>query len=166
MVRSRRGSRGRNELTASVEFGLYVDKQGDPRHPQGTIEWEGTAERVAWHPPYILLFNSGFIEVRHVKTGHLVQIISGNDIRCIWDGRGTSHSQAISEGSWDEIVSWEPRVHVAMNMETIQPGRGVATAQHVFELVPAVPFLTGSLASPSRASYFIQPDSPKLNTMY
>jgi len=160
-----------NELTAFTEFGLYVDKHGDPSRRTGTVEWEGTAERVAWHPPYVLLFDSRFIEIRHVETGRLVQIISGNDIRCIWDGRGTNHSQAISEGSWEEIVSQEPRVHGVMNMEVPQPGRRGVTTQHVFELIPTVPlFLPGSLASPSHASYFNQsnspPQSPKLNPAY
>jgi len=153
------------------EFGLYVDKHGDPSRRMGTVEWEGTAERVAWHPPYILLFDSRFIEIRHVETGRLVQIISGNEMRCIWDGRGTNHSQAISEGSWDEVVSQEPRVHAVMNMDSPQPGRRGATAQHVFELIPTVPlYLPGSLASPSHASYFNQsnspPRSPRLNPAY
>ena len=129
------------------------------------------AERVAWHPPYILLFDSRFIEIRHVETGKLVQIISGNDVRCIWDDRGTSRSQAVSEGSWDEIVSQEPRVHGVMNVEAVQLGRRGVTTQHVFELIPTAPlFLPGSLVSPSRASYFDQsnfpPHSPKLNPAY
>lgn len=155
----------------TTEFGLYVDKHGDPSRRMGTVEWEGTAERVAWHPPYILLFDSRFIEIRHVETGRLVQIISGNDMRCIWDGRGTNHSQAISDGAYDEIVSQEPRVHGVMNMETPQPGKRGVTTQHVFELIPTVPlFLPGSLASPSHVSYFNQsnspPHSPKLNPAY
>ncbi|KAH9965641.1 CNH domain-containing protein [Lactifluus volemus] len=72
------------------EFGLYVNRHGDPSRTKGTIEWEGTAEHVAWHPPYILIFDSRFIEVRHVETGRLCQIIPGHDLRCIWDGRGAS----------------------------------------------------------------------------
>jgi len=142
----------------SIEFGLYVDKHGDPSRLLGTIEWEGTAERVAWHPPYILLFDSRFIEIRHVETGRLVQIISGSGMRCIWDGRGANRSQAVSEESSDDMVSHEPRVHGVMNTEVVQPGRGVTT-QHVFELIPTVP-LPGSSASPSRVSYFNQSNSP------
>jgi len=141
---------GRNELIASVEFGLYVDNSGDPIRHIGTIEWEGTAERVAWHPPYILLFDSRFIEIRHVETGRLVQIISGNDVRCTWDGRGTSHSQAVSEGPWDEIVSPELRIHGVMNTEVVQRGRRGVTTQHVFELTPTV-LLPEPSASPSGA---------------
>ena len=148
----------RKGLTSSTEFGLYVDKHGDPSRRMGTIEWEGTAERVAWHAPYILLFDSRFIEIRHVETGRLVQIISGNHMRCIWDGRGTNCPQAVSEGPWDEVVSQEPRVHGVMSMEAPQTGRKGATTQHVFELIPAAPsLLPGSLASPS---HFNQSNSP------
>ena len=153
---------------------MYVDKHGDPSpgRRMGTIEWEGTAERVAWHPPYILLFDSRFIEIRHVETGRLAQVISGNEMRCIWDGRGTNQSQVVSEGSWEEVVSQEPRVHAVMNMESPQSSsRKTLTTQHVFELIPTVPlYLPGSLASPSHASYFNQsnspPHSPRLNPAY
>jgi hypothetical protein len=135
-----------DDLTSSVEFGLYVDSHGDPSRSTGTVEWEGTAERVAWHPPYILLFDSRFIEIRHVETGRLVQIIFGNDMRCIWDGRGSGRSQAIPEGPWEEVVLQESRVHAAVNAEL--SGWRAVTNQHVFELVPTVSSqLPGSLAS-------------------
>ncbi|KAF9647671.1 hypothetical protein BDM02DRAFT_3187748 [Thelephora ganbajun] len=81
------------------------------RPNKGTVEWEDTEEWVAWHPPYTLLFDSRFIETRHVETGRLVQITSGNYTRWIWNGRGTNHSQAASEGSRDEIVPQEPGAH-------------------------------------------------------
>ncbi|EMD39100.1 hypothetical protein CERSUDRAFT_47353 [Gelatoporia subvermispora B] len=158
------------------EFGLYVDRHGDPSRSIGTIEWEGTAEHVAWHPPYVLLFDSRFIEIRHVETGRLVQIIPGNDIRCIWDGRGTTSVTAATPGpeGWNETMSQEPRVHGVMNAAepTPQPGTGPRPnrpiAQHVFELIPTIPlYLPGSLSSPSQSTYFAQsnspPHSPRLN---
>jgi len=158
------------------EFGLYVDRHGDPSRSIGTIEWEGTAEHVAWHPPYVLLFDSRFIEIRHVETGRLVQIISGNDIRCIWDGRGTTSVSAATPGpeGWNETMSQEPRVHGVMNAadQPPQPGPGPRPArpiaQHVFELIPTIPlYLPGSLSSPSQSTYFAQsnspPHSPRLN---
>ncbi|KIK66357.1 hypothetical protein GYMLUDRAFT_157979, partial [Collybiopsis luxurians FD-317 M1] len=52
------------------------------------IELEGTTECVALHPPYILLFNSRFIEVRHVQTSCLPQIVLSHNVHCLWDGRG------------------------------------------------------------------------------
>lgn len=135
---------------------MYVDANGDSSSRTGIIEWEGTAKRVAWHPPYILLFDRRFIEIRNVESGRLVQIISGDDMRCVWDGRGTSHSQATSEGASDEVVSQQPRVHGVMNMRTHQPGKGgatVQTVQHVFELITTFPLSpSGSSDSPSHAS--------------
>lgn len=120
------------------EFGIYVDKHGDPRRSQGTIEWEGRAERVALHHPYILLFDSRFIEVRHVETGRLSQIIPGNDIRCIWDGRGVGTNVVTPsfEGREDMMVQ-DAQVHAVMDIT--EPGRVTrTTAQHVFELLPTV----------------------------
>jgi hypothetical protein len=143
------------------EFGLYVDKHGEPSRASGTIEWEGTADHVALHPPYILLFDSRFIEIRDVSTGRLVQIIPGNDIHCLWDGRGLS-TNIVTTGpdTWQDGMSQEARVHVVMNApETIPPPGGAirpprAVAQHVFELLPTVPlYLPGPLASPTTA-YF------------
>ncbi|KAF7371013.1 hypothetical protein MSAN_00735500 [Mycena sanguinolenta] len=54
------------------EFGVYVDRHGKPRRNGTTIEWEGNAEKVALHQPYILLFDSRFIEIRNIETGRLM----------------------------------------------------------------------------------------------
>lgn len=151
------------------EFGIYVNKHGAPSRSTSTIEWEGTAERVAMHWPYILLFDSRFIEVRHVSTGLLAQIIPGNELRCIWDGRGTSSTAAATgaEGPQQSIpMNLEPRIHAVMSApeplgQPGQPGRPRAIAQHVFELVPTVPlYPPGPLTSPSQSAYFPQSSSP------
>ena len=153
-----------------LEFGLYVDKHGDPCRTMGTIEWEGTAERVAFHAPYILLFDSRFIEIRHVETGLLVQIISGSDVRCIWDGRGVSTS-SVSPLHED---SQEAQVHVVMNATDSTNGPGTlknkSIVQHVCELIPTVqlfPSDTNSTAgagqdgraTPSNTNYVVSPQS-------
>ena len=134
----------------------------------GTIEWEGTAERVAFHAPYILLFDSRFIEIRHVETGLLVQIIPGSDVRCIWDGRGVSTS-SISPLHED---SQEAQVHVVMNSSDSTNGPGAlknkSIMQHVCELIPTIqlfPSDTNSTAgagqdgaaTPSNTSYVASP---------
>jgi len=119
-----------------TEFGVYVDKHGDPSRSTGTIEWEGTAERVALHHPYILLFDPRFIEVRHIETGRLAQIIPGNDVRCIWDGRGVSSSRFTPT-----TTGQENQVHAVMTNSDQGPINGPRTkaiAQCVFELVPTV----------------------------
>ncbi|KAJ6477474.1 CNH domain-containing protein [Mycena vulgaris] len=158
------------------EFGLYVNKHGDPSpsRPLGTIEWEGTAERVAFHAPYILLFDSRFIEVRDVETGRLAQIIPGNDMHCLWDGRGqASNNNEQNLADHRNGVLQEARVHGVMNAPEPPPlpGRPAprAVAQHVFELIPTIPlYLPGSLASPSTTTYFSSsspPHSPQLRPM-
>jgi hypothetical protein len=124
-----------------LEFGVYVDKHGDPSRGAQTIEWEGTAERAALHSPYILLFDTRFIEIRHVESGKLVQIIPGQDVRCIWEGRAANprQSQAGGYDGYDDMIQ-EAQVHCVMN--GTDPGQRVmsrSTPQHVFELIPTVP---------------------------
>jgi hypothetical protein len=145
------------------EFGLYVNRHGDPSRTKGTIEWEGTAEHVAWHPPYILIFDSRFIEVRHVETGRLCQVIPGNDLRCIWDGRGASMPTVAPgpNGTWEEAPSQEARVHGVMRADdALQQLRSgpPGVVQHIFELIPTVPlFLPEKLTSPLQQSSFVHP---------
>lgn len=38
----------------------------------------------ALHYPYVLAFEPTFIEVRHVDSGALMQIIPGNSIKCLF----------------------------------------------------------------------------------
>ncbi|KAJ7132313.1 Dbl-like domain-containing protein [Mycena epipterygia] len=139
------------------EFGVYVDRHGDPRRGATTIEWEGNAERVALHSPYILLFDSRFIEVRNIETGRLAQIIPGNDIRCLWDGRGVGSSIIQIPGPAGEPTVQEAQVHAVMNgVDPMQPGGrpSRAVAQHVFELIPTIPlFLPEPGLSASQSPY-------------
>jgi hypothetical protein len=120
-----------------AEFGLYVDKHGDPSREFGTIEWEGTAKRVALHHPYVLLFDTQFIEIRHVDTGRLAQIIRGNDVRCLWDRRQLSTCTMSTSKDGQELL-----VHGVMGAmdPVIQPEArpSGAIVQHVFELIPTI----------------------------
>ncbi|KAJ7460820.1 signal transducer [Mycena latifolia] len=142
------------------EFGVYVDRHGDPRRGGATIEWEGNAERVALHAPYILLFDSRFIEIRNIETGRLAQIIPGNDIRCLWDGRGVGSSIVATPGPDGEPTVQEAQVHAVMNgIDPSQPGSrpSRAIAQNVFELLPTVPLYLpeqAPAAPPPQSQYF------------
>ncbi|KIY49935.1 Dbl homology domain-containing protein [Fistulina hepatica ATCC 64428] len=143
---------GKDEfLLCYDEFGLYVDKHGDPSRPAMAIEWEGTAQDVALHEPYVLLFDSRFIEVRHLETGRLCQIISGTEMRCIWDGRGADDLATQAPGAFQEA-----RVHGVMSASdsTSPPSRGMSRpiAQQVFELLPTTPLSAlGQSQSPSQS---------------
>jgi len=127
-----------------TEFGLYVDKHGDPNLTKGTIEWEGTADHVAWHPPYVLIFNLHSIEVRLVDTGRLCQIIRGQDLQCTWDGC-RSLVRTLSpdpDGNWNETPAQGEHVHGVMRADDGSQAGSPDTAggvkQCVFVLIPTI----------------------------
>ncbi|GBE78752.1 Dbl domain-containing protein [Sparassis crispa] len=119
------------------EFGLFVDSGGRVGLSAQMIEWEATAERTAFHPPYVLLFNSRFIEIRHVETGNLMQVILGDDMRCICDGRSGANvttSSVLGPEGWHEGPSQDSRVHVVMRAPRLDTGPDC-----IFELIPTIP---------------------------
>ncbi|KAG8980920.1 hypothetical protein FRB94_010320 [Tulasnella sp. JGI-2019a] len=121
-------------------FGVYVDPQGGLSRASAIVEWEGTAERVAFQHPYIVIFNTRFIEVRDIRKGRLLQILSGVDIRCIWDGRSTSVTQPATpgtSGTIDSTVSnYSTGIHGVMKVAGSGDKEGVYSKQKVFELLP------------------------------
>ncbi|KAF8887321.1 CNH domain-containing protein [Infundibulicybe gibba] len=143
------------------EFGVYVDKHGDPSRSAATIEWEGTAERVALHSPYILLFDSRFIEVRHVETGRLAQIIPGTDVRCIWDGRGVGTNVSATGAHGREDMGSEAQVHVVMTPPVESGTKARAVAQHVVELVPTIPLFPSASQKRDTGAYAVHPGGGK-----
>ncbi|KDE03554.1 hypothetical protein MVLG_05982 [Microbotryum lychnidis-dioicae p1A1 Lamole] len=66
------------------EFAFYVNKNGWRAKSNWIIQWEGFPTHFALHYPYVLAFEPTFIEVRHVESGALMQIIPGNSIRCLY----------------------------------------------------------------------------------
>ncbi|KAG0196302.1 RHO1 GDP-GTP exchange protein 2 [Mortierella sp. GBA30] len=71
-------------LLCYEEFSFYVDKTGRRARNGWIIHWEGVPTFCALSLPYIIAFDPSFIEIRHVETGDLVQIIPGNNIRCLY----------------------------------------------------------------------------------
>ncbi|ORZ21220.1 CNH domain-domain-containing protein [Absidia repens] len=76
------------------KFAFYVNNRngslvicGSGRSPL-LCEWEGTPEHIVYQHPYIVAISSQFIEVRHVDTGELVQIIPGDNIRLTYYNGG------------------------------------------------------------------------------
>lgn len=95
----RAGSEG--FLLVFDEFGLYVNRQGEPRQSNCLCEWAGTAKQVAFCDGYAMLVNTNFIEVRHVETSRLVQVIRGTNICSLYnnDGKvGIAMDVAVHEG--------------------------------------------------------------------
>lgn len=130
----------------SIRDGPQPDRRASFRQPSRdfrTIDWETLPKTVAFHAPYILLFSWNFIEVRHIHSGKLVQILQGSDVRCVWDGSGVQPDHLLGaappkDGYGDEADTIEPRIHVVMDDPKV-PGRTQrGTSQTVSELQPTV----------------------------
>ncbi|GAA6059873.1 hypothetical protein JCM10212_007078 [Sporobolomyces blumeae] len=78
------------------EFAFYVNKNGWRAKSNWIIQWEGFPTSFALHYPYVLAFEPTFIEVRHVESGALMQIIPGNNIRCLFADSPPSASSSSS----------------------------------------------------------------------
>lgn len=82
--------------SALAGFAFFADRHGDPIADRLTeiVEWEGRPDSVVYQPPYVLAFDSRFIEVRDItQRGKLVQFINGANIRCCYDGQGVLSSE-------------------------------------------------------------------------
>lgn len=66
-----------------TEFAFFVNNQGWRKKEYHVIHWEGEPEKFAIWYPYILAFDSNFIEIRKVETGELVRCIVGEKIRLL-----------------------------------------------------------------------------------
>ncbi|KAL0097934.1 CNH domain-containing protein [Phycomyces blakesleeanus] len=65
------------------EIAFYIDKKGRRVRSGWMINWEGAPTAFAFRFPYVIGFDPKFIEVRHMDTGKLVQVIPGTNIRCL-----------------------------------------------------------------------------------
>ncbi|KAI5120261.1 hypothetical protein M0805_004597 [Coniferiporia weirii] len=78
------------------EFAFYVNKSGWRARTEFMVYWEGHPRSFALYYPYVLAFEPTFVEVRHVGSGALMQIIQGNNLRCVFAEAppSTTHSKA------------------------------------------------------------------------
>ncbi|KAF3914756.1 hypothetical protein ABW20_dc0100156 [Dactylellina cionopaga] len=73
-------------LLCYEECGVYVNKHGDVSRSV-IMEFVGKAKAAAHYPPYVLLFDQDFVEIRNADNGRLRQVIAGRDARCLDDGQ-------------------------------------------------------------------------------
>jgi len=66
------------------EFAFYVNKTGWRSRREFMVYWEGSPTGFALHYPYVLAFEPTFVEIRHVETGSMSQIIQGNNLRLLF----------------------------------------------------------------------------------
>ncbi|KAH9479544.1 Rho1 guanine nucleotide exchange factor 1 [Psilocybe cubensis] len=66
------------------EFAFYVNKSGRRSRKDFMVHWEGTPTGFALHEPYVLAFEPTFVEVRHIDTGLMSQVIQGSNLRLLF----------------------------------------------------------------------------------
>jgi len=66
------------------EFAFYVDKSGRRSRKEFMVNWEGMPTGFALHEPYVLAFEPCFVEIRHIETGLLSQVIQGSNLRLLF----------------------------------------------------------------------------------
>lgn len=95
----------------------------------------------------MLVFNPNLIEVRHVESGHVIRIIPGNEIRCIWDGLSNANSSLNTAES--NVAVGEPWFHAVMGGAKSPSGDWEAVSQRLFALTPTLPFYLPSISQPA-----------------
>ncbi|KAG1822209.1 CNH-domain-containing protein [Suillus variegatus] len=66
------------------EFAFYVNKNGWRSRQNFMVHWEGSPTGFALRFPYVLAFEPTFVEIRHVETGLMSQVIQGNNLRLLF----------------------------------------------------------------------------------
>ncbi|KAG8910868.1 RHO1 GDP-GTP exchange protein 2 [Tulasnella sp. 417] len=105
------------------EFAFYVDPKGCLARQEWVIHWEGSPTSFALHYPFVLAFEPTFIEIRNVDTGELVQVIQGNNLRCLFADTppsvkhsSTSHTNAYRRGN--------PYIYPRLASDSVQAQKG------------------------------------------
>ncbi|KAF8967665.1 CNH domain-containing protein [Flammula alnicola] len=66
------------------EFAFYVNKSGRRSRKEFMVHWEGMPTGFALHEPYVLAFEPSFVEIRHIETGLMAQVIQGSNLRLLF----------------------------------------------------------------------------------
>ncbi|KAF9818250.1 hypothetical protein IEO21_02878 [Rhodonia placenta] len=82
------------------EFAFYVNRTGWRSRKDFMVYWEGYPTAFALHYPYVLAFEPTFVEIRHVETGSMSQIIQGNNLRCLFADTPPSASNSGSQAQY------------------------------------------------------------------
>ncbi|GME96424.1 unnamed protein product [Ambrosiozyma monospora] len=68
-------------LLSYSSFSFFINHNGWRSRPKWKIDWEGVPHAFALWYPYLLAFDSNFIEIRHVESGELLRVIVAGNIR-------------------------------------------------------------------------------------
>jgi len=66
------------------EFAFYVNKNGRRSRKDFMVHWEGMPTGFALHEPYVIAVEPSFVEVRHIESGLMSQVIQGSNLRLLF----------------------------------------------------------------------------------
>jgi hypothetical protein len=112
-------------------MGCYITRRGTPTRSCSYIRWEAKATSFTHVGAHLLLFSSEFVEIRHIQTGRLVQVLEGEDIRLLYSG----------------VLPGEKVILMAM-----RDGTGGTPKDKIVELVETQELRKSSSVSPSPAA--------------
>jgi hypothetical protein len=87
------------------DFSFFVNGNGWRSRPDWMIHWEGLPQHFALSYPYLIAFEPSFIEIRHMDTGEIVRVITGENIRFLHESTREILYVHEDENGFDEIVS-------------------------------------------------------------
>jgi len=70
-------------LLVYEDFGCFVDHTGKPARSSYYIQWERRASAYTRRGAHLLLLSPGYIEVRKIDSGRLVQILETHEMRLL-----------------------------------------------------------------------------------
>ncbi len=80
-------------LLAYDACAVYANQHGDVSR-SAVMTYVDKARSAAMYGPYLLLFNTDYVEIRNAENGRRRQVIAGRDIKCLDDAQtGSSAGQ-------------------------------------------------------------------------
>lgn len=104
------------------DFSFFVDRNGWRSRSDWIIHWEGSNPHgFALSYPYVIAFESNFVEIRHMETAELVRVIRGENIRFLHENTREIMFAYEDEQKCDVVASldfWEKSKVTTSNEKT------------------------------------------------
>jgi len=111
------------------DFAFYVNKNGWRSRKDFMVHWEGSPTGFALHYPYVLAFEPTFVEIRHVETGLMSQVIQGNNLRLLFADTPPSTTNTASPTSHNPLY---PGGHGYKPYGPMPPANAYGSRQSVY----------------------------------
>ncbi|KZO97427.1 hypothetical protein CALVIDRAFT_554639 [Calocera viscosa TUFC12733] len=115
-------------LLVYSEYGIILHRSS--KQVLRTALWKSRASQAAFHPPYLLLFAEGLIEVRHMATLALGQLLQAQGVRCVSPPGLVRRRGGLEDWETAELEAGEGEVWAVVSA-------GVGEGQRVVRLCPA-----------------------------